>query len=82
MPETCADPAAIARKIHALVPEPDDPDRRRRIAVKEYDEMPTDMNGSRPARLDPRQVGAFGRVFRERRDTLGRFGYGLTDGGA
>ena len=80
--EMCADPAAVARKIRALVPELDDLDLRRRIAVKEYDEMLTDMNGRQLANLDAEDVAAFNRVFREHRDTLGWFGYGLMDGGA
>ena len=80
--EMCADPAAVAGKIRTLVPELDDLDLRRRIAVKEYDEMLTDMNGRQLARLDARRIGAFNRVFREHRDTLGWFGYDLMDGEA
>ena len=44
--------------------------------------MLTDMNGRQLVRLDARSIGAFNRVFREHRDTLDWFGYGLMDGGA
>ena len=75
----CAEPAAVQRKVRTLVPELDDLVLRRRIAVKEYDEMLTDMNERQIARLDATDIAAFNRVFREHRDTLGWFGYELVD---
>ena len=77
--EMCGEPATVARKVRALVPEIDDLVLRRRIAVKEYDEMLTDMNERQLANLDPEDVAAFNRAFREHRDTLGWFGYELMD---
>ena len=52
---------------------------RRRLAVKEYDEMLTDMNARQLANLAAEDVAAFTRVFREHRDTLDFFGYALLD---
>ena len=75
----CADPAGAARTIRTLVPELDDLVLRRRLKVKEYDEMLTDMNERQITRLDAAQIAAFNRVFREHRDTLGYFGYELMD---
>ena len=43
--------------------------------------MLTDMNERQLANLDPEDVAAFNRVFREHRDTLGWFGYELMDPG-
>ena len=77
--EMCAEPVTVARKIEALVPELDDLILRRRLAVKEYDEMLTDMNARQLANLDAEDVAAFTHVFREHRDTLGYFGYALLD---
>ena len=77
--EMCAEPAAVARKIEALVPELDDLILHRRLAVKEYDEMLTDMNARQLPNLDAEDVVAFTRVFREHRDTLDFFGYALLD---
>ena len=39
--EMCAEPVTVERKIETLVPELDDLILRRRIALKEYDEMLT-----------------------------------------
>ena len=77
--QMCGDPAAVARKVRTLVPALDDLVLRRRIAVKDYDETLTDMNGRQIANLDAEDVAAFNRVFREHRDTLGWFGYKLMD---
>ena len=77
--EMCAEPAAVERKIEALVPELDDLILRRRIAVKEYDEMLTDMNARQIANLAAEDVAAFNRVFREHRETLDSFGYDILD---
>ena len=71
--------AAVARKVRTLVPALDDMVLRQRIAVKDYDETLTDLNGRQIANLDPEDVAAFNRVFREHRDTLGWFGYELMD---
>ena len=77
--QMCGDPATVARKVRTLVPALDDLNLRQRIAVKEYDEMLTDMNDRQLANLDPEDVAVFNRVFREHRDTLGWFGYDLMD---
>ena len=77
--QMCGEPAAVARKVRTLVPALDDLVLRRRIAVKDYDETLTDMNERQIANLDPEDVAAFNRVFREHRDTLGWFGYELMD---
>ena len=77
--QMCGDPAAVAGKVSTLVPALDDLNLRQRIAVKEYDEMLTDMNDRQLANLDPEDVAVFNRVFREHRDTLGWFGYDLMD---
>ena len=73
----CADPAGAEEKIRALVPALDDLNLRRRLAVKEYDEVLTDMNAQHIDRLDAAQVAAFNRVFSTRREDLNYFGYGL-----
>ena len=77
--EMCAEPVTVAQKVRSLVPELDDLILRRRIAVKEYDEMLTDMNARQIANLAAEDVAAFNRVFREHRETLGYFGYALLD---
>ena len=77
--EMCAAPATVERKIKALVPELDDLILRRRLAVKEYDEMLTDMNARQLANLAVEDAAVFTRVFRAHRDTLGYFGYALLD---
>ena len=77
--EMCAEPVTVARKIEMLVPELDDLILHRRLAVKEYDEMLTDMNARQLANLAAADVAAFTRVFREHRDTLDFFGYALLD---
>ena len=69
----------MADRVRALVPELDDPDLRRRLPVKGYDEMLTDMNARRIARLGAGQVAAVNRVFGEHRDLFGHFGYELLD---
>ena len=78
----CAEPERIGREIRAMVPELDDLDLRRRLPVKGYDEMLTDMNARQIARLGTGQVAAFNRVFGEHRDLFDHFGYELFDAGA
>ena len=74
----CSRPAAVARRIAALVPELDDLELMQRVPVKgQYHEMLTDMNARQIARLASPQVAAFNRVFRAHRDVLDYFGYGL-----
>ena len=75
----CADPADTERRIRALVPALDDLNLRRRHAVKEYDEVLTDMNARQIERLDAARIAAFDRVFASRRGDLGYFGYGLME---
>ena len=75
----CADPAGTEERIRALVPALDDLALRRRHAVKEYDEVLTDMNARQIGRLDAARIAAFNRVFRARRNDLGHFGYGLME---
>ena len=77
--EMCGAPAAVAWKVRSLVPELADLNLRRRIAVKEYDEVLTNMNARQIANLAAEDVAAFNRVFREHRETLGYFGYALLD---
>ena len=51
---------------------------RQRLPVKRwYHEMLTDMNVRQIARLDPAQLAACTRVFRQHRDVLDYFGYDL-----
>ena len=76
----CADPAGTEERIQALVPALDDLNLRRRHAVKEYDEVLTDMNARQIERLDAAQIAAFNSVFAARRDDLGYFRYGLMEG--
>ncbi len=74
----CREPGVAGRRIAALAPELDDLELRRRVAVKgHYHEMLTDMNERQIARLQPRQVAAFNRVFRAHPDVLEYFGYEL-----
>ena len=74
----CADPEHVAHDVRALVPEIDDLDLRQRLPVKGlYHEMLTDMNARQIARLDPAQLAACTRVFRQHRDVLDYFGYDL-----
>ena len=75
----CAEPERVVQEIQAVVPELADLNLRRRLAVKRYDEMLTDMNARQMARLDAEQVAAFNRVFRQHRDVLAYFGYDLMD---
>lgn len=77
--EMCAEPAAVAGKVRALVPALDDLRLRRRIAVKAYDEALANMNERQIARLEAGQIAAFNRVFRAHRDALAHFGYELID---
>ena len=78
--ETMRDePERVAQEIQALVPELDDLHIRRRPPVRHYDEMLTDMNAHQIARLDAEQVAAFNRVFRQHREVLAYFGYGIMD---
>ena len=78
----CAEPERVGREIRAMVPELDDLDLRRRLPVKGYDEMLTDMNARQIARLGAGQVAAFNRVFGEHRGLFGHFGYELLDADA
>ena len=73
----CANPKGTARTIRTLVPELEDLNLRRRIAMKDYDEMLSDMNERQIARLDAADVAVFNRVFRAHRDALDYFGYEL-----
>ena len=74
----CAEPERTAHRIQALVPELDDLELRQRVPVKgNYDEMLTDMNARQIARLEPKQIAAFNRVFRAHRDVLDHFDYPL-----
>ena len=76
--DLCAEPERVAAEIRALVPELDDLNLRRRLPVKgRYDEMLTDMNARQIARLTPERIAAFNRVFRDHRDVLAHFGYGM-----
>ena len=77
--EMCAEPVTVERKIETLVPELDDLILRRRIAVKEYDEMLTDMNARQIANLAAEDVAAFNRVFRAHREVFDFFGYDLME---
>ena len=77
--EMCGAPAAVAWKVRSLVPELADLNLRRRIAVKEYDEVLTNMNARQIANLAAEDVAVFNRVFREHRETLGYFGYDVLD---
>ena len=78
----CAEPERVGREIRAMVPELDDLDLRRRLPVKGYDEMLTDMNARQIARLGARQVAAFNRVFGKHRELFDHFGYEMLDAGA
>ena len=78
----CAEPERVGQEIRAMVPELDDLDLRRRLPVKGYDEMLTDMNARQIARLGAGQVAAFNRVFGGHRDLFDHFGYELLDAGA
>ena len=75
----CAEPERIGWEIRAMVPELGDLNLRRRLPVKGYDEMLTDMNARQIARLTARQVAAFNRVFHEHRDLFDHFGYEMLD---
>ena len=76
----CGEAQRVAERIRALVPELDDLNLRRRLAVKgRYDEMLTDMNARQIARLDAARIASFNRVFRAHRDLLASFGYGLME---
>ena len=75
----CAEPERVGREVRAMVPELGDPDLHRRLPVKGYDEMLTDMNARRIARLGAGQVAAFNRVFGEHRDLFDHFGYEMLD---
>ncbi len=77
----CADPESVAREIRRLVPDIDDVELRQRLPIKgRYDEMLSDMNARQIARLEPRQIEAFNRVFRAHPDVLDYFGYPLLAG--
>ena len=79
----CAEPERVAHEIRTLAPELDDLDLRRRLLVKSrYDEILTDMNARRIARLGAGQVAAFNRVFGKHRDLFDHFGYEMLDAGA
>ena len=73
----CAEPERVAAQIATLVPQLRDLNLRRRLAVKSYDEVLTDMNARQIARLDAEDLAAINRVFRRRRSALDYFGYDL-----
>ena len=74
----CAEPEGVAADISALVPELDDLQFRQRLRVKgRYHEMLIDMNERQLARLLPRRIAAFNRVFGPYEELLGHFGYQL-----
>ena len=75
----CAAPSDVAHRIRRLVPELADLDLRQRLVAKDYHEMLTDMNDRQIANLGNDQIAAFNRVFRERRELLRHFGYGIID---
>ena len=75
----CTERVTAERKIETLVPELDDLILRRRIALKAYDEMLTDMNVRQIAALAAEDVTAFNRVFREHREVFDFFGYDLME---
>lgn len=77
--EMCGEPERVGQRIRSLVPELDDLELRRRVRVKDgaYDEMLTDMNAPQIARLEPRQIAAFNRVFQAHREVFDHFGYEL-----
>ena len=66
----CTEQVTAERKIETLVPELDDLILRRRIAVKDDDEIFTDMNARQIAKLAAEDVAAFNRVFREHREVF------------
>ena len=73
----CAAPEAVAEEIRALAQQLADLNLRRRIKVRSYDEPLTDMNARHFARLQPDDLAAFNRVFRDHEDALAYFGYEL-----
>ena len=74
----CGAPGVAARQIAALAPALDDLELRQRVSIRNrYDEVLTDMNARQIARLAPRQLAAFNRVFRAHGDVLDYFGYEL-----
>lgn len=75
----CADPAGVAQRIRALVPELDDLNLSRRLVAKEYDEMLNDMNPRQLARLDAGQIAAFNRIFRAHPGIFDYYGYDIMD---
>ena len=75
----CADPTGTAQAIRALVPQLEDLNLRQRLAVKDYDEMLTDMNPRHLARLDADEIEALSRVFRQHRDVLAYFDYDIME---
>ena len=75
----CAEPGAVADEIRALAPQLDDLTLRRRIRVKSYDEVLTDMNPRHFARLRADDLAVFNRVFRAHEDVLAHFGYQLME---
>ena len=75
----CAEPERVAHEIRLLVPELDDLNLRRRVAMRRHHEMLTDMNPRQIARLTPGQIAAINRVFRRHRAVLDHFGYEMMD---
>ena len=71
----CAEPEAVVDEVRALVPPLADLTLRRRIRVKSYCEVLTDMNARHFARLQAEDLAAFNRVFRAHEDALAHFGY-------
>ena len=73
----CAEPDAVAEEIRALAPQLEDLNLRRRVKVKCYDEMLTDMNARHFALMEADDLAAFNRVFEAHEDALRHFGYEL-----
>ena len=74
----CAEPERVAAQIEALVPDIDDLNLRQRLPVKgRYNEELTDMNARQIAQIEPERLHELNQVFREHRELLGHFGYGL-----
>lgn len=78
--QLCEDPADIATRIAALMPELDDLDLTQRLSVKgAYDEPLRNMNADQIARLAPGQIAAATAVFRENESLFAAFDYQLRD---
>jgi hypothetical protein len=75
----CADPAHAEGLIKRLVPTLDDVTLRRRLRIREYDELLRNMNDQQIARLDVDERKRVNDVFGRHRDVLEFFGYPLRD---